>query len=90
MKRIRIAGATLMVAAGLVGAVAAPASASKPPTVEASCIGQLAASLAGEPGGQAQNTLGAIAFANNQGQPPGAFVFSARAHSFGTTGFCLD
>src|SRR5262245_3843986 len=31
MKRLRITGATLMVAAGLVGAVAAPASAAGPP-----------------------------------------------------------
>jgi energy-converting hydrogenase Eha subunit E len=34
-RRIRIAGATMMVAAGLIGAVAAPASA-EPPVVNAS------------------------------------------------------
>jgi hypothetical protein len=82
--------ATVMVAAGLIGAVVAPAAATKPPTVEASCRGQQAASLAGEPGALAQDTLNVIAFANNQGQPPGALVFSIRAHRFGTTGFCLD
>jgi hypothetical protein len=37
-QRIRIAGATLAVAAGLVGAVAAPASAAAPSGYSASCL----------------------------------------------------
>jgi hypothetical protein len=37
-RRIRIAGATLAVAAGLIGAVAAPASAAKPVVWQYTCI----------------------------------------------------
>ena len=44
MRRIRIAAASVMVAAGLIGAVAAPASAAKPSSQ--ACVGQSLSPLA--------------------------------------------
>ena len=44
MRRIRIAAASLMVAAGLIGALAAPASAAKP--ANQACVGESLSALA--------------------------------------------
>jgi hypothetical protein len=90
-RRIRIAGATLAVAAGLISAVATPASATKPPGP--SCAGLIGASFAGDPGRQAEQVQGYIGFANNQGEPPGTLVFSSFGHrnpNPPTAGICLD
>ena len=79
MRWIRLMAATVMVAAGLVGAVAAPASAATP-NDHASCAGIVPATFAGDPGRQAARALDFVGQGKQFGIPPGRDLFSVVAH----------
>jgi hypothetical protein len=88
MRRIRIAAASMMVAAGLIAAVAAPASAATANT-HASCSGLAAASRAGDPGAQAETQVGIKAEAQQEGVTPGGIVSGFSQFHEGSAEVCL-
>jgi hypothetical protein len=69
MRRIRIAAASLMVAAGLVGALAAPASAAKP--ANHACVGESLSTLATSQTAPGEFGAAASGFAQDPNGRPG-------------------
>ena len=88
MRRIRIAAASMVVAAGLTGAVAAPAAAAMA-NPHASCSGLAAASRAGDPGAQAATQVQIKQDAANEGITPGAVVSGFSQFHDGSAEDCL-